>query len=157
MGLKLLLAPTSLENLLRQAINELEPLARSRQVRFQLEADPLRPLRLDGEAITRLLENLLSNAIKFSYQDGQVSVRLYGDEKEQMIIVKDQGIGISPEVLPLIFQPFYRSPEALQAGVQGTGLGLYVAKLIAEAHGGTITVESRQGRGACVTVHLPLS
>ncbi|MBE3088115.1 MAG: HAMP domain-containing histidine kinase, partial [Chloroflexi bacterium] len=70
--------------------------------------------------------------------------------------VCDFGMGIDPLIMPFLFQPFYRSPEAIKAGVQGTGLGLYVSKMIAEAHGGTIQLESEPGKGTTVTVRLPI-
>ena len=105
----------------------------------------------------RLLENLLVNAIKFSHPGGHVEIRLHAQQEGACLEICDSGMGIDPQIKPFLFQPFYRSPEALKAGVQGTGLGLYVVKLIVESHGGTIQLESEPGKGTTVAVQLPWS
>lgn len=86
-----------------------------------------------------------------------VRVNLEQEGERAFLQVDDEGVGFDPEVLPLIFQPFYRSPEAVRAGIQGTGLGLYVARLIVEAHGGSIQLDSEPGKGCRVAVRIPLS
>ena len=86
-----------------------------------------------------------------------VRVSLEQEGERAFLQVDDEGVGFDPEVLPLIFQPFCRSTEAVRAGIQGTGLGLYVARLIVEAHGGTIRLDSEPGKGCRVTVRLSLS
>jgi signal transduction histidine kinase len=156
MGLKLEKQPTNLMDLAREVARELEPLASARSVQIRFQGEPLPSLSLDRNALRRLLENLLTNAIKFSHPGGEVEIRLRTAGEMVCLEVCDFGMGIDPQIKPFLFQPFYRSPEALKAGVQGTGLGLYVSKMIVEAHGGTIQLESEPGKGATVTVQLPI-
>jgi PAS domain S-box-containing protein len=156
MGLKLEKQPTDLMDLAREVARELEPVASARSVQLCFQGESLPPLPLDRNAVRRLLENLLTNAIKFSRLGGQVEIRLRADGEMVCLEVCDFGMGIDPRIKPFLFQPFFRSPEAVKAGVQGTGLGLYVSKSIAEAHGGTISLESKPGTGTTVTVRLPL-
>jgi two-component system phosphate regulon sensor histidine kinase PhoR len=85
-----------------------------------------------------------------------VEIRLRTEGETVYLDICDFGMGIDPQNKPFLFQPFYRSPEAIKAGVQGTGLGLYVSKMIAEAHDGSVGVESEVGKGTTVTVMLPL-
>jgi signal transduction histidine kinase len=122
--------------------------------RLELDA----PDRLDGEwdpeRIGQLLTNLISNAIKYSPDGGEVRIHITRSDQEVVIQVSDQGIGISPEQAPLLFEPFVRlghEPET-----DGLGLGLYIAKGIVEAHGGRIWVESEVNLGTSFFVALPV-
>ncbi|MEI6309281.1 MAG: MASE3 domain-containing protein [bacterium] len=155
-GFTLSLQPTDLAQLLQDLLQELEILARQKEIRFRLETIPLPPISLDPEAMHRLLENLLSNAIKFSPVGGEVLIRLQREQEEVRLSITDQGPGISPSQQTDLFQPFHRARAAGEAMIPGTGLGLYVSKSIAEAHGGAISLESEPGKGATVTVSLPL-
>ncbi|MCX5976426.1 MAG: PAS domain S-box protein [Coprothermobacterota bacterium] len=157
MGMKLVRAPADLIAIVRHTIEELTPYASSLRVKIDLQAEPLPLLPLDTEAFPRLAQNLLTNAVKFSKPGGMVRVSLQQEGENALLQVEDEGVGFDPKVLPLIFEPFYRSPEAVKAGIQGTGLGLYVARLITEAHGGSIELDSEPGKGCRVTVRLPLS
>jgi signal transduction histidine kinase len=98
------------------------------------------------------------NAVHYTSGGGSVSVkleRLLGSGQELATIqVHDTGIGIAPEILPRIFEPFFRASEG---GVGGTGLGLTISREIVELHGGTISVESQPGQGSTFKVQLPLS
>jgi len=156
MGLKLERRPANLMELAREIVDELEPIASTRSVQLRIQGGSLPLAAVDRNAIQRLLENLLINAIKFSRPGSQVEIRLRTEGGMICLEVCDFGMGIDPQVRPFLFQPFYRSPEALKAGVQGTGLGLYVSKMIAAAHGGSIQLESELGKGTTVTVLLPI-
>ncbi|MCX5973790.1 MAG: ATP-binding protein, partial [Coprothermobacterota bacterium] len=112
-------------------------------------------LWIDPEAIHRLVENLLTNAIKFSPRSGEVTIRLTEEEAQAVLTLKDQGAGISAEEQKSLFLPFQRAATAVRSVIPGTGLGLYVAKIIVDAHGGTISLRSKVGRGTTVTVRLP--
>lgn len=107
------------------------------------------PVRLD-----QVLGNLLSNAIKYSPQGGRVEVRLTRDAQEVVVAVRDEGIGIAPEDLGRVFEPFRRTGASREA-FQGVGLGLSVVRRIVEAHSGRIEVESTPGEGSVFRVHLP--
>jgi signal transduction histidine kinase len=114
----------------------------------------------DLPAISQCLQNLVSNAVKYSGNTGWVGVfasvnETKGRAKEVQISVQDRGQGISAAELTQIFKPFYRSPKVVDAQIHGTGLGLAVAKRIAEAMRGRLTVESQVGAGSTFTLHLP--
>jgi signal transduction histidine kinase len=100
--------------------------------------------------------NLLDNAVKFSPRASQVLVRTeVGPAGEVRIQVQDHGPGIPADHLPHIFEKFYRAAPAAESGVEGSGLGLVIARQAARAHGGDITASSVVGQGSTFTVVLP--
>ncbi|GHO54986.1 hybrid sensor histidine kinase/response regulator [Ktedonobacter robiniae] len=110
---------------------------------------------VDVERLGQVVINLLSNARKYS--SASIYMALSYDETECAITVRDTGIGISPELLPHIFDRFYRVPgvEVQRGSSIGLGLGLYISNQIVESHGGRITVESIPDSGSVFSVHLP--
>jgi two-component system OmpR family sensor kinase len=122
---------------------------------------PRAPVVLPGDRVRlrQLFMNLLTNAIKFTPPGGRVDIRAEPDRTGVAISVRDTGIGIAPGDLPHIFDRFWRADAARSRTSEraGVGLGLAISKWIAEAHGGTINVQSRSGRGTTFTVQLPLS
>ncbi len=117
-------------------------------------------LTVPGEA-TRLRQlglNLVTNAVKYTPAGGRVAIGLSRRGEEAAIVVDDTGVGIAAPDLPFIFERFWRADRSRsRAGERGGfGLGLSIAEWIAHAHGGTITVASRPGRGTTFTVSLPL-
>lgn len=110
--------------------------------------------RCDSTRIGQVLTNLISNAIKYSPSGGDITVELTPGAKEVSISVKDEGIGISEEDLPRVFEPFRRTASTRET-IPGIGLGLSVSKRIAEAHGGQIVVSSKPGAGSTFTLRLP--
>jgi signal transduction histidine kinase len=114
-------------------------------------------LPVDRNRIRQLLLNLVTNAVKYSPPGGEVALGLSDQGESATITVRDTGIGIAGGDLPHIFDRFWRAdPARTREGERpGTGLGLAITKWIAESHGGTITVQSRPGRGTLFTVTLP--
>lgn len=110
----------------------------------------------DATRIGQVVNNLISNALKYSPAGGDVSVELTSDQNWASVKVTDQGIGIAPDDLPHIFEPFRRTP-ATRETIPGVGLGLSVSKRIAEAHRGAIDVSSIRGAGSTFTLRLPLA
>ncbi|MEI6309260.1 MAG: ATP-binding protein [bacterium] len=155
-GLRLSRAPTDLAALVRQAVADLDILVLRQNLHTELDLAPLPLLMLDAEAMERTVHNLLSNAIKFSPPEGEVQVRLGQEEGWILLEVEDHGQGISAEALPHLFQPFARAGATVKAVVPGAGLGLYVSRILVEAHGGAISLESELGKGTTVTVQLPI-
>lgn len=117
----------------------------------------------DVSALSQCLQNLIGNAVKYGGNTPRISVRAFlhkADDQpfeEIRINVEDHGIGIDSSDLPHIFEPFYRSPVVAAAQIHGTGLGLPLAKSIAEAMGGRLSVVSKLGVGSVFTLHLPTS
>jgi signal transduction histidine kinase len=103
------------------------------------------------------LDNLLENACKYSGPGTPIIVRAWSEPDAVALAVEDRGCGIPTGEVPRIFEPFYRSESARRLGHPGVGLGLAIARRIAETHGGTIAVQSEPGRGSRFTVRLPLA
>lgn len=115
-------------------------------------------IAVDQSRIRQLLMNLLTNAIKYTPQGGEVAIDWEQVDGNVVLSVRDTGVGIAPGDLPHIFDRFWRADQARRrsGGRPGVGLGLAISKWIVEAHGGTITVQSRPGRGTTFTVTLPM-
>ena len=126
----------------------------------RIEVDmPPGPIKasLDEARITLLLKNLLANALCYSKpEDGAVVLRLVSTGNEIVITVSDNGPGLSKEQAEHIGEPFYRSDPSRARESGGTGLGLYLATLVANAHGGTLTLRGNSNQGACFEVRIPL-
>ncbi|MFM8322837.1 MAG: histidine kinase N-terminal 7TM domain-containing protein [Chloroflexota bacterium] len=114
-------------------------------------------LQIDPRRIQQALTNLLDNAIKFTPEQGRIDLRLVFQPEQRLVCISvtDSGIGIHPDDLPRIFQPFVQIDARLARAYNGTGLGLPLVKALVELHGGQVTVESALGRGSCFTIHLP--
>jgi len=109
----------------------------------------------DREALTEALVDLLANALKYSGDDKRIALRAWATGPTVSLAVSDNGPGIAPREQKRIFQKFYRSQQALQRSIAGTGLGLAMAKHVVARHGGRISVESEIGKGATFTISLP--
>lgn len=127
------------------------------EVEYHGPEEPLPEINMDTNAIDRAVANLLDNAVKYSNGDRWIGVELRGDGEEVAIAVSDHGIGIPSDELERIFERFHRVSTGLVHDVKGSGLGLPLVKHIAEAHGGSVTVESELGKGSTFTIHLPVS
>ncbi len=112
-------------------------------------------LETDDLRLRQVLVNLIGNALKFT-ENGSVAVRLSSDDDYLRIVVQDTGIGIAPEVLSSIFEPFKQADSSTTRRFGGTGLGLAVSHNLVLLMGGEIQVESAPGTGSCFTVVLPL-
>lgn len=144
------LAPTRLADLVRQAVEPLRPQLAHRRIALELAVDEeAPPLPVDASRLRRVLANVLSNAAEATRAGGAIHVALQTDASGQVITIGDDGVGIDPEVLPRVFDPF------VSAKPGGIGLGLVNAKAIVESHGGRITLAPRQPRGTLVTIQLP--
>ncbi|WP_434045949.1 MULTISPECIES: sensor histidine kinase [Sorangium] len=147
-------APCAVDDLLRETLEVFGPLAESRQVRLdQSVKEPGLVIRAERERVLQVLSNLLGNALKFTPQGGRVTLSVHREGAMAFFAVADTGPGIPRENLPSIFERFWKEDAP---GKKGTGLGLYIAKGIIDAHNGRIWVESEVGRGARFCFTLPL-
>ena len=128
--------------------------AEGRGVRISCDAGSDITACVDETLFIRLLVNLISNAVSYSRPNGKVTVSLSCADGELTGTVRDNGIGISEEDLPHIWERFYRADASRQPGGH-SGLGLSMVKWIAEAHGGSVEAESRLGEGSTFTFHMP--
>lgn len=154
------LRPMSIPDLVENALNNTGALLQGEGFTVEKQIEANLPLVMgDLRALTHCLQNLITNAVKYSGGNHWVGVRAFtspeGKNGEVHIVIEDKGLGIEPKELQRIFEPFYRSPQVTSAQIRGTGLGLALARSIAEAMGGKLTVTSEPGRGSAFTLHLP--
>jgi two-component system phosphate regulon sensor histidine kinase PhoR len=145
--------PCDLSSLVTDTVRVMEPLAQEKGITLKQGLSAGEAV-VDADAIQQALVNLLDNAIKFSPPGTAITVTLACDEERDTwrLSVSDQGPGIPKEEQSRIFERFYRPGDELRRETQGTGIGLSLVKSIAEAHGGTITVESERGKGSAFTL-----
>ncbi len=154
---RLVLDPTELDlaDVARQAVSEAQPRAEQRSLELSYFGDGPLPVRGDRGRVFQLLDNLVSNALKFTPEGGDVQVRTRRTADGAVLEVSDSGIGLAPGESQRVFERFFRSTRAVDGQIPGTGLGLFIAKAIAEAHGGRISVSSREGGGTTFRIELP--
>lgn len=153
------LSTFSLRTLAKEVVEILEPLARERRNRLVLQCTvDVGEMESDAAKVRQVLFNLLSNAVKFT-EDGEVGLwieRCNEDGRECIsIAVSDTGIGIAPEHLDRVFEPFHQGDSSVQRRFGGTGLGLVISRQLCELLGGSIEVGSELGKGSTFTALLP--
>jgi PAS domain S-box-containing protein len=151
--------PCQINDLIRRSIEDLRPLAEAQKhlVEYAPPAEPLLILG-DPNRLNSVMANLLSNAIKFTVQGGKIKVDVQWDADQVEISVTDNGPGISEDEIPRVFEHLFRGRAAVRDPnnpIEGTGLGLALAKTIVEQHGGRISVTSQEGKGSTFAFSLP--
>jgi len=149
--------PTDLGELATRIVESALPDASEQGVELLLDVNGSLPLEADATRLEQVLDNLVSNAIKFTPSGGSAMVSAYEERGVLRVDVADNGIGIPHEELGQLFSRFYRASTATRRAIPGTGLGLVIARTIVEGHGGTISLETREGEGTRVRVTLPKS
>jgi signal transduction histidine kinase len=155
------LRPLEVAEILDAALSGTAGLIRTAGFLVEQQIEPNLPQIVgDLPALSQSVQNLITNALKYGSEQKWIGIQARLTEhgltgKEVQISVSDRGIGIAPEEMRHIFEPFYRSPSVTAAQIHGTGLGLPLAKSIVEAMKGQVTVKSAPGRGSTFTLHLP--
>ncbi len=146
--------PTSFDMraLLHEVCQLHREIALGSQIRESFGELPL-PMEGDPKLLFQVLSNLLSNAVKYSPGEGLITITAWTDSEQVTISVQDHGIGIPEADRDRLFSRYYRGSNV--SGIVGTGIGLYLVRMVIELHGGEITVESREGEGSRFTVRLP--
>jgi signal transduction histidine kinase len=146
-----------LTKVVRDGVRSMEPRAAAKGVTLTCVVEAVPTVRADRGRVLQLLDNLVSNAIKFTPAGGSVHVSL-GDAGDCVALeVADSGIGIAPEDQRRLFERFFRAENAVERQVPGTGLGLYISRVIADAHQGKLTVRSELDQGSTFRLELPLA
>jgi signal transduction histidine kinase len=155
------LRPLEVPEILDAALSATAGLIRTAGFHVEQQFEPNLPWIVgDLPALSQCVQNLITNALKYGSDQKWIGIQAQVTEygltgKEIQISVTDRGIGIAPDELRHIFEPFYRSPSVTAAQIHGTGLGLPLAKSIMEAMNGQVTVKSTPGQGSTFTLHLP--
>lgn len=153
-SVNLRLERTAIGTLVATVAGDMEAIASNSGITLQYEAEPVE-LVADPDRIREMLVILIDNAIRHTDRGGMIAIRCAPAGNSAAILVSDTGEGIAPEHLGRIFDRFYRVDRARARERGSAGLGLSIAKWIAEAHGGRISVESTPGRGTTFTVRIP--
>lgn len=136
-------------------LEKVKPYAEKKNIKLKVGNIPNERIRVDEQQMERVMQNLISNAVKYSPEGSTVKVKFCRWGKKFVIMVHDNGIGISKESLPLIFDQFYTEDKS-RSDANSQGLGLYITKEIVKEHGGYITVTSKKNKGSTFMVHLPV-
>jgi signal transduction histidine kinase len=146
-----------IEEIVRSLVANYEDMARQKNLNLSFEkiAAVVPAVRIDLEKIKLVVSNLVENALKYTPAGGRISVALGEEDGNAMVEVVDTGIGIPAEQQDRIFTKYFRSANAIKAETEGTGLGLFIAKNIVEAHGGKIRFVSEPGRATKFSFVLP--
>jgi signal transduction histidine kinase len=157
---KLEIVPCDLSQLARRVLTSYEAGIAAKGISLHFDGHPCPdspscPISADPDKLSQVIANLVSNALKYTDPGGNIWVKAYLDGDRAVLSVRDDGIGIAPSDMPFIFEHLYRADESRARDSGGNGIGLSVAKAIAESHGGTIAAESRPGQGTVFTVSIP--
>jgi signal transduction histidine kinase len=150
------LEPVRWDELVRDNFADAQILAEPHGIEVELAACEEIAVRGDRHRLRQLLLNLADNAVKYNQPQGRVTMSLRRVDNLAQLTIANTGAGIPPEILPRVFDRFYRGDAAHSQTVDGCGLGLCIAKWIVSAHNGTIQIESTPGQLTAVTVRLPL-
>ena len=146
-----------LSKIIRSACRDMQTLAANREITIKVDGTKESLITLgDQTRLREMILTILDNAIEYSKAHDAVTVSVVRQGPSLKLDVTDQGIGIPASEMPMIFRRFYRAQNASEANIQGTGIGLAVAKGIVESHNGTIQISSKENQGTTVTVLLPL-
>jgi hypothetical protein len=154
--LKLKIESKDINQLIERCVEGFKASARARQIRIQMQLDPLFPVRIDARLISKVMNNLVDNAIKYSPAESEVIILSREIDCWIEILIQDSGIGMTLEEQENLFTRFYRAKNNTTAEISGTGLGLYLTRYFIEAHGGTVEVESEKGKGSTFKIRLPV-
>lgn len=143
---------TNIVNLVDGIVEEFRLIHRTTH-HFDYEANGASEAEVDPKLFRQIVTNLVGNAVKYSHDDTDVTVRLHEKHNHLELVVEDQGIGIPPEDIPRLFEPFQRASNVRDT--KGTGLGLAIVKQAVDLHGGSVTVASELDRGTRFVVMMP--
>ena len=154
---KINLTPTDITPEIQKVVDEFQDIAKQKGINFKAEINVSAKVNLNVSYFRSALWNLLDNAYKFTPKGGSISLNAQQSGSKVEIRVSDSGVGIAEEEIPKLFTKFHRATSTLEYNYEGTGIGLYLTKLIAEQHGGSISLDSTSKNGTTFLLTLPLA
>jgi signal transduction histidine kinase len=145
-----------LSELVFKSVTALKPIANEKHISLSYTVNNDLEIECDALKVMQAVMNLVENAIKYTDSGGSVQVTLSKAGTNAAIAIKDNGCGIPEQDIPYLFDRFYRVDKARARGTGGSGLGLHIAQKIALLHGGSIEVQSEEGKGSLFTLYLPI-
>jgi two-component system phosphate regulon sensor histidine kinase PhoR len=156
-GMEIRLAPCNIRDVVRTQIHLLNDYAKYYDVGLTMTvANDIVVVQADERRLNQVVGNLIGNAIKYNQSGGNVTIDIRRKDTILQVSVTDTGLGISEKDLPHVFDRFFRAPMAEASRIEGSGLGLSIAKAIVERHGGAIGAESTLGQGSIFWFTLPV-
>lgn len=146
---------TNISDLLLDLLEDAEILSEAKKITLLHSVERSVYAEIDSSKIHQALLNIIENSIKYTQEEGEVSIKLYSDQQYVNIEVKDNGIGMTEEELPFIFDRFYRADVSRSTAIQGTGIGLAIVKWILEGHDAITSVQSKPNDGTTFLIKLP--
>jgi signal transduction histidine kinase len=154
--LRLEMSVVDLSAAVQSAVEAIRPTASQKSLTLEVALQPEVLVHADPDRLQQILGNLLGNALKFTPQDGRIEVRLTREYATAVVQVRDTGIGIEPELLPHLFEPFRQGHKASQRSRSGLGIGLALVRYLVEKHGGSVQAASDgHDCGAIFTLRFP--
>jgi signal transduction histidine kinase len=145
------------KELLDKIAEESRPMAEIHNLAFEYEISTNAKINASKPHVKSAIMNIVDNAVKFTKDGGKVAIKVLEDKGYVKIAVTDTGIGITTEEIPKLFTKFHRGTSTITYDYEGTGIGLYASKIIIESIGGTIDVQSAEGKGSVFTISLPVA
>jgi len=149
--------PTSMTTVTDQVLNELAPASVARRQTLTVSAEAVPDVLVDPQLARQAVHNLLSNAIKYTPEGGSIYINTVHDGEAVRWSVRDSGIGVPSSAQARLFEKFFRADNAQTVDTEGTGLGLYLVRLIALRAGGSVACESKEREGSTFTLTLPVA
>ena len=151
------LVPVNLVDIVSSAIDHFWAISKARNIKINFTPSEFVCFTLADESLmTRVFSNLIDNAIKYGVDGMQIFIEITPQDKNYLITIADQGIGIAQKDFDALFKSFSRIPQARNKAISGLGLGLAFVHTVITRHGGTITLESQEGQGTCFYIELPI-
>lgn len=148
--------PMEMTTFIRGISSAAQQMADNKGIKLEMSVEPdFGAVMVDRDKLEKVVLNLVFNALKFTPKDGRVELRVAKEEKDFTLTVSDTGIGISQKNLPYVFDRFWQADGSSKRKYQGVGIGLSLVKELTEIHGGTVSVESQEGKGTKFTVRMP--
>ena len=146
-----------INKVIEKCVQKLEFQANRRDIKLNLELEPLFPINIDAALIIQVLTNLIDNAVQYSPEGSTIEICSREIDDYVQVSIKDDGEGMNSNEKKMLFTKFYRGENPAASKVKGSGLGLYLSKYFIELHSGTIAVKSEKGIGSTFTISLPIA